>query len=172
MKKIIKLAVFLGVISVIASAALYVVNNMTAPIISANAQKETEKSLKVLYKDADKFESVDAPGKPVTAIYDAKKGDQVIGTVYEVTTYGFQSDVVMLLAINNDGKLNGMQVVSQAETPGYGTQITTNQDYIKQYSEKTVDDQIDTITGSTVTTSAVKIAVDEAIAHWKSHHNK
>ncbi|WP_423362922.1 FMN-binding protein [Mycoplasma sp. P36-A1] len=170
MKKIVKLAVFLSAICILASAALYFVNDITSVIIQRNTQAETNKLLAELYPDAEDFEAQEAAEKPITGIYKAVKGKEAQGTVYEIKTNGFQSEIAMLLAINTDGSLGGMKVISQAETPGYGTQITTNQDYINQYTEKTVNDEIDTITGSTVTTSAVKTAVDAAIANWKSNN--
>ncbi|MDL2212199.1 FMN-binding protein [Erysipelotrichaceae bacterium OttesenSCG-928-M19] len=170
MKKIINLAIFLGVICVIAAGALYFTNNITAPIIAQNQKEATEKLLKEIIPDAQEFKEEEIKEGSLVKVYYASKDDKVIRTIYEVSTYGFQSNINVLVAIDDTGKYAGFQVIEQAETPGYGTQIQTSTDYQKQFTTKTVDDPIDTITGSTVSTAALKEAIEEAAAHFKENN--
>ncbi|MDR3214838.1 MAG: FMN-binding protein, partial [Bacilli bacterium] len=135
MKKIIKLAIFLGVICVLASGALYYTNNITAPIIAENKKVATEKLLKEIDSKADKFETKEINDGSIATVYYAYEKDQLKMSIYEVSTYGFQSQVTVLVAIDNStDKFVGFKVIDQAETPGYGTQITANNAYTKQFS--------------------------------------
>lgn len=170
MKKIINLTIFLVVICVISSTALYFSNNITSPIIAKNKQEKTEQMLKELIKDADQFSEEIIDEGSITTRYLAQKGDETIAYVYEVKTYGFQSEIVVLVAINNDGDFSGFQVIEQAETPGFGTQIVTNEKYRSQFTTKNVQDELDTISGSTVTTKPLNEAIAEAVAHFKANN--
>lgn len=168
MKKIISLALFLGIVCILASGALYLSNSVTAPVIAQNTKDNIEKKLKEIDQVADKFEEKQINQGSVMNVYFAKKGDKLINTIYEVKKYGFQSDIDVLIAISPEGKYNGFKVVSQAETPGYGTQVETNLDYQKQFSTRTIYDKIDTISGSTISTTALKEAIEEAVKHYES----
>ncbi|MEG0283516.1 MAG: hypothetical protein RR601_01825, partial [Erysipelotrichales bacterium] len=116
MKKIIKLAVFLGVICVIASGALFYANSITAPIITANAKANTDKLLKEIIK-ADKYEEEAVNEGSISNVYYAYKGDKKIASIYQVETYGFQSEVKVLFAIDDKGKFISLKTIEQAETP-------------------------------------------------------
>lgn len=168
MKKIIQLAIFLGVICVIASGALFYANSITAPIIAANTKSNTDKLLKELI-EADEFVAKEIKEGSLKTVYTAKVKGKAVASVYEVNVFGFQSEIKALFGIDTNGKFIGLKIIEQAETPGYGTQITTNKKYLKQFTTNGVDDEIDTITGSTVTTAALKGALDEAVAHFKAN---
>lgn len=171
MKKIIQLGIFLGIICIISSGALYYTNSITAPVIAKNQKDATDKLLKQIVSDADEFETEELNTESLINVYFAMKDENVTDTIYEVSAYGFQSDVKVLVAINNESrKFSGFQVIEQAETPGYGTQIQTSKKYQGQFTTKSIDDEVDTIAGSTVTTSALKGAIDEAVAHFKENN--
>ena len=170
MKKIVRLAVFLGIICVVASFVLYNVNNMTAPIIEERMVQQRNELLSELYPEADDFKEEKINENNIIAVYTAMKGDQELGTVYQLSIWGFQSALNHLVAINPDGTLGGMKVISQAETPGFGTQIVTNQDYVDQFFNSDIEKGVNTIAGATVTTAAMNVALDSAITHWKAHH--
>lgn len=170
MKKIINLTIFLAVICIVSSSALYFSNNITAPIIAKNKKENTDRMLKELISDADTFEEELIEEGSISVRYIASKGDEVMAYVYEITTYGFQSEIIVLVAIDSDGNYIGFKVVEQAETPGYGTQIVTNKSYTDQFLNKTVEDELDTITGSTVTTKPLNEAIAEAAAHFKANN--
>ena len=171
MKKIIQLGIFLGIICIISSGALYYTNSVTAPVIAKNQKDATDKLLKQIVSDADEFKTEEVNKGSIITIYYALKDGKTTDTIYEVSAYGFQSDIKVLVAINNtSNKFSGFQVIEQAETPGYGTQIQTSKKYQSQFTTKSIDDEVDTITGSTVSTAALKEAIDEAVAHYKENN--
>lgn len=170
MKKIVKLTIFLTLICVISAGAMYFSNSITAPIIAKNKKDNTERMLKGLLPKADKFETEVIEEGSITNRYIALKNDETIAYVYEVATFGFQSQVVVLVVIDPDGNFAGFQVVEQAETPGYGTQIVTNNKFRDQFTTKNVKDEIDIIAGSTVTTRPLVAAISEAANHFSSNN--
>lgn len=169
MKKIISLAIFLGGVCIIAAGALYLSNSLTAPVIAKNNKENIEKKLKEIDKNADTFEEKEINQDSVVKVFVAKKDNKVSNTIYEVKKYGFQSDIDVLISISPEGKFSGFKVISQAETPGYGTKIETDKEYQKQFSTKSITDEIDTITGSTISTTALKEAILEAVKHYEAN---
>lgn len=166
--KIIKLSLFLGIICIIASAALYFTNSVTAPIIAQNKKEATDKLLKKIV-DADEFKTKEVKDGSVINEYTAIKDSKEVFKIYEISTYGFQSQITVLVGIDsNTKKFSGFEVIEQAETPGYGTQITTNDTYISQFKSKSIDDKVDVISGSSVTTTALNKAIDQAVQYYKS----
>ena len=171
MKKIIKLAAFLTIVCVISSAVLSYTNSVTSPIIIANQKAATEKMLKELVPTATEFTEEVIKENRIVKMYLAKKDGEVITTVYELSVFGFQSEIKTLVAIDPDGNFVGFKVIEQAETPGYGTKIA-EEEYMSQFTNKTINDEIDIIAGSTVSTRPLKEAIENAVAHFKELNNK
>ncbi|MGL4383330.1 MAG: FMN-binding protein [Bacilli bacterium] len=163
MKKIIKLSLFLGIVSLIAAFALMLANNVTAPIIKENQIQQTNKSLKSLYQDATEFKEEIVNEGVIKSYYLAYQDQELLGYVYNIKTQGYQSLIEMLVAIDLEGNYQGLEIISQAETSGYGSQIT-NDSYLDQFKTKSIKDEIDTITGSTITTTATKKAIEEVVS--------
>ena len=68
MNKILKLGVFLAVVSAIAGGALAFANEMTAPVIAANNEKTEKAALLQMYPDASEsdFEEVEFKSESTT----------------------------------------------------------------------------------------------------------
>ena len=76
MNKIVHLGLFLAIVSAIAGGALAFANQMTAPVIAANNEKQEKESLLAMYPDANAndFKLVDAKldSKTVQKVYEYK----------------------------------------------------------------------------------------------------
>lgn len=116
----------------------------------------------------------------VNTVYDAEDQDgKTLGWVFDVTnTEGYGGDVELMAGIaDEDGSLvlNGISFLSLSETAGMGMKAKDasflNQfqgmpaDELIEYTKngKSADNEIDAISGATVTTSAVTKAVNAAI---------
>ena len=76
MNKIVHLGLFLAIVSAVAGGALAFANQMTAPVIAANNEKQEKESLLAMYPDANAndFKLVDATldSKTVQKVYEYK----------------------------------------------------------------------------------------------------
>lgn len=169
MKNSIKLAVFLAIVCIICAAVLSSLNNVTEPIIAKNEKDKVEAMLKEMVPQANKFEEVKVEkNRDLTDLYIAYEGDKKIASVLQVYASGFQSDIKLLVVVTPEDKFDGFKVIEQAETPGYGDVIELNNQYISQFKKKSINDEIDTVSGSTVTTGAVKKAIEAALEKYKA----
>ncbi len=106
-----------------------------------------------------------------------KKSD---GTVaFEIITNGYaKGGLDMLVAMNTDGSVKAVSVVSLSETPGLGTKVQDG-GFLEQYKGKSetltavkkapsADNEIQAVTGATRSSKGVTEAVNIALEAYKS----
>ncbi len=192
MKKVLRDALSLTVIAVILGVLLGTFHEITKkPIENRERQTKTEALMDVL-PDADKFEKINISDKK-TEFQSLLKKDgldaQIIDEAYRGLTNsgnfsgyaitvtsreGYGGDIQMTVGLTKDGTTAGISFLQLNETAGLGMNADTN-DFKKQFKNKKVDafeytkdgggseNQIDAISGATVTTNAVTNAVNACI---------
>ena len=87
------------------------------------------------------------------------------------TAKGFQSDVTVTLTVA-DGAIDSIIVESSNETPGFGTRCAEDAAFLEQFIGKsaplTLGENIDALSGATVTSTAVVEAANAALASASS----
>ncbi|MDR1781659.1 MAG: FMN-binding protein [Bacilli bacterium] len=164
--KIFKLTLFLTIVCAICAGVLYETNVLTAPSIAAYKEAKTNKMLKEMVPNATSFKTVEVDNTTLSAIHEIYVGDKQEGAVLEINSIGFQSELSYLVAVI-DNKFQGFQVISQAETAGYGTQITEDK-FKDQFINKDINSEIDTISGSTITSGSVKKGITQALKIYEN----
>ena len=156
MGKIIRLSVFLAVISALSGLCLSFVNSKTAPIIAENSASKETAYLEEMFPNATFTES-EEDGEFVKKSYECSDG-----VAYQIVVSGYDGDISFLLGMDNDGQYVGYVVLdASGETSGIGTQIQ-EEDFTNSVLEATVDDEVDTISGATISSSAVVEGINEA----------
>lgn len=194
---LIKDAIILFVITLIAGLGLGFVNEVTkTPIADANAKAKQE-AYQSVFADAYEFiedeaiaEKVensadflsdnDLSGAEITEVLLANdESGTAIGYVVSFTAKeGYGGDITLSMGMSNDGTITGLEVLSASETAGLGAKCTEsafkdqfqgiNADSIEYTKDgKSADNQIDAISGATITTKAVTKGVNAAIAFLK-----
>lgn len=117
----------------------------------------------LLFPDAASFEKLDAPAiDGLNSAYVTDAGDYV----FDVQSAGYHGDVELMIGIASDGTVAGIQIVSEDETDGIGTNALT-EDYFGTFTglaaEGTLtvekpgsgETQVDGVSGATFTSTAV-----------------
>lgn len=90
------------------------------------------------------------------------------GYVIETGEYGYADDVVLWVGVDNSGRVTGLVVRSLHETRGLGAGALTNVTFLSQYLDTTgnltVGQEVDALTGATVTSKAITKAINSACA--------
>lgn len=157
----------LMLICVILAMALLVggVNVLTAGARQANAQEEWNNKLLALLPGSESFteEAYAGEDSSIRAAYKAENGY----VVYVVTT-GYAGDIAMLVGVSNEGYVTGLQIRDMSETLGLGARALTDWEFLVQFlatdGNAQVGEDIDAITGATVTSKAVARGVNSAVA--------
>ena len=171
MAKILKLTLFLAVVAGLSGAALSFVYEMTDPIIQEAKIASEKENLVKIYSSAE-FKAIEdtdtSKYASIQGIYEAVGS----GYVYKcsVTGYGGASTpIVYLIALDNDGTYKGYEVIDcSGETSGFGSKVA-EQPFKDGIVGKNIGDAIDTISGSTVSSSAVVTGIEEATAHYEEN---
>ena len=192
MKSMIKDAAILFAITLISGLLLGVVYEVTKEPIAVQEALRKNKACQEVFQDAADFAALElsapesAPGTgekaaaTVNSVSEARAEDgTVLGYVLDITTHeGYNGDIQFTMGIRVDGIVNGISLLSIAETPGLGMKA---EEVLKpQFAEKNVGlfsytktgavspDQIDAISGATVTTNALVNGVNTGLEFFKT----
>lgn len=156
--------VILGITCLVIVAALAVTNKVTEPIIEKAELDAAESARQSVLPAATSFTQVndDLQGFAEKA-YQADNG---AGYVFEVLEKGFGGEIKFIVGIDNQEKFSGATVLSHDETPGLGSKIT-EEEYLSQYIGKTNAMDVDNVTSATVSSQALKRALEKAQNAYK-----
>lgn len=195
MKNIIKNTLILTAITLVAGILLGLVYEITKEPIAVAKENAKNEAYQAVVKEADTFEEytdfkVDKAAKilknagisgcEVNEVVIAKAGGEIKGYVIATTTSeGYGGDIQISVGIANDGTVTGVEILSIGETAGLGMNADTPE-FKNQFKGKSVDafavtktgasadNEIDAISGATITSNAVTNAVNSAIAYFNS----
>ncbi len=174
MSKIIKPAVVLLIICIVAAGLLGYVNMITtAPIAEQEALAKQESMTAVLPDAAsfgDEIEVEEGNITSVTPALDAEGNE--MGYAVAITTKGFSAGLKLMYGIDTEGSITGLSVVDCSnETPGLGANAA-NESFYSQFAGKSGEvkvskdgGEIEALTGATITSRAVANAATEAISY-------
>ena len=104
---------------------------------------------------------------------------ETLGYAFTITdSEGYGGDIQFAMGVQNDGTLNGISILSISETAGLGMKATTDS-FKDQFKDKNVekftytktgstsDDQIDAISGATITTNAMTNGVNAGLCAFQ-----
>lgn len=161
MNKILKLGVFLAVVSAIAGGALAFANEMTAPVIAANNEKTEKAALLQMYPDASEsdFEEVELKSESTMVQKVYKYKDLFI---FNMKVSGYKDGTTFLVSINGDDKIiDNFLAMSNGDTKGLGSKVLED-DFRNSLLQKSSEEELDTISGATVSSQPVVDAINEA----------
>ena len=173
MKKSLYLSFFLAVISIISAFILSMTNSLTSETIkNANIAKQNKK-LQAMFNDKTKFteEKISQENPAIEKVFKAEEDGKVTGYVYNVVTKGYGGKIKFLVAISSDGKYIAFDSREHNETPGFGTKMDEPK-FKGQFKDKPVTDEVDGISGATITTKGLKKGFDAAVEDFEKNYKK
>lgn len=179
-----KEAGILFAITLIAGLVLGVVNELTKDRIRIQQEKAVQEACAAVFQTAASFQEMEyepdealaqelsGNGVKLGSVYRALGSDgNPLGVVVEsISTEGYGGNIVLYLGVTNEGMLNDISILEISETPGLG--MLAPEVLVPQFHEKNVDsfaytktgaaaeNEIDAISGATITTKAVTSAVN------------
>ncbi len=179
-KGLLKDALILFTITLVAAVALSCVYALTKEPIEKAAEETKQEAYEKVFDDVsfeniDKAEDLLSDANEAFASGEAKDGDWSLkkasvseilravdkngapcGYVLSVTSKsGYGGDIVAAVGVTNEGEICGLTVISHSETAGFGAQCD-DADYQKTFvGDKSAAD-VDMISGATYTSNALK----------------
>ncbi len=183
----IKNAVILTAITLVAGVCLGFVYEITKAPIAVAKEEAKQNAYREVFVAASEFTSVEGfveeqmTSGIVNEVVVASDGTTNLGYVITVTNpEGYGGDITLTMGVTNEGVVNGISFLTLAETPGLGMNANTDE-FKNQYAEKQVDafevtktgatsdNQIDVISGATITTDAITQGVNAGLEYFNNH---
>lgn len=189
----IKDAIILFAITLIAGLMLGAVYDITKEPIANQQAKAKQEACKNVFTSASSFERLAASDGPTAFMIAGHEANvtidevlralddagNLLGYVITVTDHeGYGGDIQFSMGIQLDGTLNGISLLSIAETAGLG--MKAGDVLVPQFANKKVeyftctktgstnDSEIDAISGATITTDAIINGVNAGLALFHS----
>jgi len=168
---ILRLALTLLIITGCVAAALAGVNSITAPRIAVLTYQKTQQAIEaVLPGGGETVEGYTDETGLVSTVYQGENGYAV-----EVTPGGFDNTITMMVGVDNEGNVLGIDIISHTETAGLGAvadaATAAGEAFRTQFVGKSGSvsvskdgGEIDALTGATITSRAVCEGVNAALA--------
>lgn len=190
MKDMIKDAVILFVITLIAGFLLGAVYDVTKEPIAEQKNAAFAEACREVFPDAADFVGFAGDDGPTAYFVGGANADidmvmeavddagNLLGYVITVTDHeGYGGDIKLSMGITLDGVLNGISILSISETAGLGMKagdvlvpqfegkdISDSASFVYTKTKAAAPNEIDAISGATITTNAVVNGVNAGIA--------
>ncbi|MBU5455439.1 RnfABCDGE type electron transport complex subunit G [Caproiciproducens sp. MSJ-32] len=181
MNETLKLGLILFIITAVSASVLAVSNNITSPKIAEADRIADQKAKAEILPQGDefrllseeKFNEIKEEYPNVTEIFEAYKGEKLVGYTIKNISKGYGGDIEIMTGISTDGMITGIKILNHSETPGLGANLTKPH-FINSFKNKPIDkelvaskspendNEIQALTSATITTNAVLDGVNVA----------
>lgn len=193
-KRIVHDAFILAAFTLGLGLILAVVYEITKGPISEAKKAAEQKAFQAVFADADSFHELEYDKDEANDLLKSEgfsdtiddiqeavdKNNELLGYVITVTAKdASQGSITFSVGIQNDGTVNGYSITDIAETPGLGMKAEEEEFYsqfegknvsefvvVKQ--EATADNEIESITSSTITSEAMANGCNAAIYYFQN----
>ncbi len=185
MRDYLRLTGVLLAICIIAAGVLGVTNAITNEKITEQTIKANDEARKEVLGEATQFVKIEGDKmdeiltKPdydvIDEVFEGKADGKIVGYTIKTSPNGYKGAVEIIIGINKEGKVSGIKVGNNTETPGLGKNAATPK-FQEQFKDKDwnkdvkvikngtpKDNEILSIAGATVTSNAVAKGVNQAL---------
>lgn len=195
--KIIRDALALTAITLVSGLALGAVYGITKEPIARQEELAKQEAYQEVFPEAEQFQTVtldeelsgqirsglDEAGYTQDSIQEVTEalddeGQRLGYAITVLTTAGYGGEIQFSMGVSLDGTVNGISFLSISETAGLGMKADT-EEFRGQFAQKQVEaftytkngaseeDEINAISGATITTSAVTDAVNAGLCAFR-----
>lgn len=180
MKQYLRVALVLFLICAIAALLLAVINDITAPVIAVNIQKETEEALSAVSSGLTLGNKTEVNENGIVYYIELlDNSGNVGGFITELTGAGYGGTFSLVASYDSEGVLLDAKMMGNSETPGLGKKSEESW-YMEMFKGKGGDVALplkksdldgasaDAVSGATVTFSAVSRALQTGSSYVKT----
>jgi len=180
MKDSLRMILVLTLTGLICGAGLSLVNRKVEPKVLAQQRKATQEAVISVVPGAVRFnEKQVAEGAVYYEVFDRE--GRIIGYALPGSGVGYGGQILLMVGVLPDfKKITGLKVLESVETPGLGGRIT-EKEFQERFTQlalepsvslvkgkKSKENEIEAITGATISSRAVVNIVNETVARFKA----
>jgi electron transport complex protein RnfG len=156
----VKMVFVLFIISAVTAGVVAAVNKLTKDKIADNLDAEIRNSFVSVFGEDVTFRELGDIPAGLETVYEINAD----GNTYycaSINSAGFGGNINILASFGKDGKIAGVSVVSNSETPGIGSRVMASS-FTSLFAGKSSADDVDSITGATISSNALKAGIASA----------
>lgn len=186
-------ALLLGGLSLFAAALLGGGNSSTHEAIKRQLDEDLRISIAQVVPETIHDNNVlkssfimTGPGGHQTIIYQATLQGKITAVAYSVISYGYSGKIDTIIAMDPDGKLLGVRILSHTETPGLGDKVeVAKSDWVLGFNGLSLDapppgqwavkkdgGHFDQFSGATITPRAVVKAIKSGLVFFQENRER
>jgi Na+-translocating ferredoxin:NAD+ oxidoreductase subunit G len=170
----------LSLIGMLSGGVLALISSWAFPLIAQRELEAKEAAIFLVQPEASSYEPVPVETMEVYRVFDG--AGEPVGYAMVTGANGFQSFINVMVGLSQDlNTVTAIEILSHNETPGLGTLIT-DPDYKDQFRglsttpnivwvkgvEPEAPNEVQTVTGATISSRAVVEIVDDAVAELRA----
>lgn len=179
MNKVVQMLLVLTLIGILAGGLLAMVSEWANPLIAANQKAATEAAIFRVQPEGKNYEPVQNAGFELYKVMNEQNEELGFALVYEGN--GFSGKIRLIAGLSEDlEKITAIEILDQIETPGLGTKIVEDP-FTTQFKqletnpnvawvkgvEPSKPNEIQTITGATISSKAVVSIINDGLMKLK-----
>lgn len=174
-KEVLIPTISLFLICTVVTLLLAVTNSVTAPKIEQLQIETANRTKSAVLSDANAFseeKNVELNGVSYTYYEGYGANQNIVGYVFTTSAKGYGGDIITMVGVKADGTVSGMDFLSISETAGLGMNADS-EEFKAQFVGKSgvigvnknapAENEIQALTGATITSKAVTEAVNIAL---------
>jgi len=188
-------ALLIAVIACLGIGVTIALQQRSAPrIAAAKATEQAQAFLSVMPSDSYDNQPLQhplplperTPDTPsVIAAYLATRGNQPSAVIFHSQIPGYSGTIELLVAVSPEGRLIGVKVLKQNETPSIGARIVSEPAWLASFLGKSLSEpaesgwalkkdsgQFDQIAGATITSRAAVNVIHETLRFFDAHREQ
>lgn len=169
-KEILSPTISLFVIALVVTLLLAITNSVTAPMIVERAKEDEINTRKTVLTEAADFKDAKIGENDYCIGLNAE--GKAVGYIFITESKGYGGAIKVMTGVSADGKIAGVETLQISETAGLGMNAQRDgfrKQYIGKSGEIAVsknspdENEIQALTGATITSKAVTSAVNDAL---------
>lgn len=167
--RIVRITISLTVICVCVALAVSLSYALTRDKIEEQRIATERAAIAAVFgRDDIGYRSLDGTPDDVTAVFEVSNTDgSIIGYAVSVSPSGFGGNIDMIVGIDTNGSIAGVNITALSETPGLGSRVN-DAEYLSQYrggsGKLTLGTDVDAISGATISSRSVLAGVNRALS--------
>lgn len=186
MREFLRLAGILTLVSIISAWALSSTYNITKPIIDLKRYQKKMEALAVVLPPFDnqpdkEIVKLTTEKGEVIEFYVGRKNGQPTGIAFKKNAVGYGGNIGLMIGVTPQGKIYGIQIMEQNETPGLGAKIS-QANFLQQFINKDLTSSrwevkkmggdFDQVTAATISSRAITKGLKEGLNFFQSNKEK
>ena len=183
MREFLRLAGTLTILSMFAAGALSYTFNVTRPTIEANRLRKRLAAMEAVLPPFDNRPLEDSrrlANKKGEAVefFVGKKDGKPTGIAFQGSVQGYSSTISIMIGLTPGGKIYGIKILDQNETPGLGNKIR-QETFTRQFHDRELTSSrwevkkfkgdFDQVTAATISSKAVVRGIKEGLAFFQTN---